>query len=100
MPRYEYSEGSSNKFWEITLDGNNVVTHYGRIGSDGQSTTKPFKDAGEAKNAYDKLIAEKTKKGYTLAGAAPAAVAEKAPQSAAPANKLIVRLDRWMKENR
>jgi cell wall assembly regulator SMI1/predicted DNA-binding WGR domain protein len=99
MPRYEFSEGSSNKFWEITLQGNDVVTHYGRIGSDGQSTTKSFKDSAEAKHAYDKLIAEKTKKGYTLAGTAPA-TAEAAPSSAAPSNKLIARLDTWMKKNR
>src|SRR5215831_9414919 len=68
MPRYEFSEGSSNKFWEITLEGSTFTTTYGRIGSDGQSTTKSFKSDAEAKKAYDKLIAEKVKKGYELVG--------------------------------
>jgi uncharacterized protein (TIGR02996 family) len=68
MPRYELSEGTSNKFWEIELDGASFTTRYGRIGSDGQTTTKEFKSVGEAKKAYEKLIEEKVKKGYSLAG--------------------------------
>ncbi len=67
MPRYEMVEGSSSKFWEITLDGASFTTTYGRIGTDGQSTTKEWKNEAEAKKQYDKLIAEKTKKGYELA---------------------------------
>ena len=103
MPRYEFSEGSSNKFWEITLKDNAVVTHYGRIGAEGQATTKSFKNAAEAKSAYDKLIAEKSKKGYVLKGgtAAPPS-AEKTPAASAPSaeNPLITRLDAWLKKNR
>src|SRR5258708_31409108 len=74
MPRYELSEGTSNKFWEVTVNGNDVITHYGRIGSAVQSTTKSFSSPAEAQAARDKLIAEKTKKGYVLKGpgAAPA----------------------------
>src|SRR3954471_13456015 len=67
MPRYELVEGTSSKFWEITLDGASFTTTYGRIGTDGQSTTKEWKNEAEAKKQYDKLIAEKTKKGYELA---------------------------------
>jgi uncharacterized protein (TIGR02996 family) len=71
---FEFSEGSSSKFWEISLDGTTVTTRYGKIGSDGQSTPKAYKSAGEAKAEHDKLVAEKTKKGYQLVrGAAPAA---------------------------
>jgi uncharacterized protein (TIGR02996 family) len=66
MPRYEFSEGTSNKFWEIELEGSSFTTRYGRIGTDGQETTKDFKSPAEAKKAYDKLIAEKEKKGYEL----------------------------------
>ena len=40
MPRYEFSDGKSNKFWQIELSGNSFTTTYGRIGTDGQSTTK------------------------------------------------------------
>jgi len=37
MPRYELSEGTSNKFWEITLDGSAFTTVWGRIGTAGQT---------------------------------------------------------------
>jgi uncharacterized protein (TIGR02996 family) len=50
------------------------VTRYGKIGTDGQKTIKAFKTAGEAKAEHDKLVAEKTRKGYALkSGDAPAA---------------------------
>ncbi len=68
MPRYEFSEGSSNKFWEIKLDGKSFTTTYGKIGTGGQTTVKTEASPAEAKKQYEKLIAEKTKKGYTLVG--------------------------------
>jgi predicted DNA-binding WGR domain protein len=87
MARYEFSEGTSNKFWEITLEGTSFTTRYGKIGTDGQSTTKSFASEALAKKEHDKLVAEKTKKGYTLAGgaAAPAPAPAKAPAATAPA---------------
>jgi uncharacterized protein (TIGR02996 family) len=68
MPRYEFEEGNSSKFWEIEISGNAVTTTWGKIGTDGQSKEKPFADAAAAKKEYDKLIKEKTGKGYELAG--------------------------------
>jgi predicted DNA-binding WGR domain protein len=68
MPRYEFKEGSSNKFWEITLDGSSFTTKYGRIGSDGQETIKDWDDDDKAKTEYDKIIAKKVKEGYKLVG--------------------------------
>jgi len=68
MPRYEFSEGSSNKFWEINLSGKSFTTTYGKIGTSGQTTIKSWKDNAEAKKEYEKLIGEKTKKGYELVG--------------------------------
>jgi len=124
MPRYEFSEGTSNKYWEITLKGTDVITHYGRIGSAGQSTTKPFKSAEEAQKAYDKLIASKLKEGYVEAsggagkegGGAGAAKeggalakpsakgqaekSESPPKDSGEGGALIERLDRWLKEAR
>lgn len=67
MPRYEFSEGTSNKFWEIELKGTSFTTTYGKVGTTGQTTLKEFPSADVAKKEYDKLIAEKTKKGYKLA---------------------------------
>ena len=64
MPRYEFSEGTSNKFWEIALSGNSFTTTYGKIGTAGQASLKTFGSEAEAKKQYDKLIAEKVKKGY------------------------------------
>ena len=93
MPRYEFSEGASNKFWDIKMRGASFTTTFGKIGSNGQIQLKEFSSASEAQKAYDKLIAEKTKKGYTLAEgsgptkAAPAAPAAKAAKAAKPAAK-------------
>src|SRR4051794_17222519 len=73
MPRYELSEESSNKLWEIELEGTSYRTTYGKIGTDGQTTLKQFGSEAEAKKEYDKSVAEKTKKGYELiAGSASA----------------------------
>lgn len=66
MARYEFSEGSSNKFWEITLEGTRYRVRYGKIGANGQTTLKDFGDEEKAKKEYDKIIAEKVKKGYVL----------------------------------
>ncbi|MCU0709597.1 MAG: WGR domain-containing protein, partial [Pirellula sp.] len=59
-----YSDGSSNKFWKIELDGSSHTVTFGKIGTTGQSQTKSFDSRDAAKKAFDKLVAEKTKKGY------------------------------------
>lgn len=66
MPRYEFKEGKSSKFWEIELDGESFTTRWGKIGTTGQETSKDFDTRADARREYDKLIAEKTKKGYLL----------------------------------
>jgi len=66
VPRYEFSEGSSNKFWEIELDGSSFTTTYGRIGTDGKTTIKEYDSEEQARKEYDKIIASKVKKGYEL----------------------------------
>jgi DNA ligase-1 len=64
-PRYfEYTDGGSNKFWEISQSGNSMTTRWGRIGSTGQSKTKGLADERAAANAVAKLIQEKTDEGY------------------------------------
>jgi len=62
--RFEFSEGSSNKFWEIRVEGESHTVRFGKIGTDGQTKTKEFESAAAARSDADKLIAEKTKKGY------------------------------------
>jgi len=61
---FEFVEGTSNKFWEVSQDGNTMTTRWGRIGSAGQSKTKTFADAQAAANAMAVLIEEKTDEGY------------------------------------
>jgi uncharacterized protein (TIGR02996 family) len=67
--RYEFSEGTSNKFWQIALSDKSFTTTFGKIGASGQTTIKKFGSAEEAKKEHDKLVAEKVKKGYKLVGA-------------------------------
>jgi predicted DNA-binding WGR domain protein len=83
MPRYEFQEGTSSKFWEIALEGASFTTTYGRIGTDGQSSMKEYDSEEKAKKEYDKLIAEKVKKGYTLVSEAGGASPPPATLSAA-----------------
>ena len=64
-PRYfEFVEGASSKFWEISQAGTTMTTRWGRIGSAGQSKTKSFADQQAAANAMAVLIEEKTDEGY------------------------------------
>ncbi len=80
MPRYEFSEGTSNKFWDIQLTGSSFTTTWGKIGTAGQMATKSFASDSQARQEHDKLVAEKVKKGYLLAGGG----ATPAPAGATP----------------
>lgn len=62
---FEFIGGSSRKFWEVSVDGANLVVRYGRIGSAGQSRTKPCADPAAARAQADRLIAEKLAEGYS-----------------------------------
>jgi len=88
MRRFELVEGSASKFWEIEqTDSNELNLRWGRIGTAGQSQTKAFADAGKAKAALDKLVKEKTGKGYAEASvAADASIG----RTAAPVQKAAV----------
>ena len=62
--KFEYSDGKSHKFWNVLQKGSSVTTTYGRIGTDGQSKTKDLADTAAAKKELEKLIKQKTSKGY------------------------------------
>ena len=91
--RFEYSEGGSNKFWDIERAGSTLTIKFGKIGANGQMQLKAFGSDAEAIAAHAKLVAEKTKKGYVEAGngkaasAKPKAKAGKPAASPAPAAK-------------
>lgn len=61
---FEFSEGSSDKFWEVKRSGNEVIVKFGRKGTNGQEKAKSFANESAAKKYYDDIIVEKTKKGY------------------------------------
>jgi DNA ligase 1 len=61
---FEYQDGNSHKFWEVTIQNNELTTRWGRVGTDGQTKTKSLHSPESARIEADKLIAEKTKKGY------------------------------------
>lgn len=55
---------ASSKFWEVSQDGVEVTVRFGKIGASGQTTKKEFDSEADAEAHVEKLIAEKTKKGY------------------------------------
>jgi len=86
MRRFEFADSSSNKFWEVEQEDSDLNVRWGKIGTQGQSQTKSFADNAKCKAAMDKLIAEKTGKGYVEVGAAPAAsIGKSTPKPAASA---------------
>ena len=70
MRRFELSDGSSDKFWEVSRSGSDVTVHYGRIGTNGQTKLKDLGSEDKAKANVEKLIREKTAKGYVEVGGA------------------------------
>jgi DNA ligase 1 len=65
---FEFVEGKSSKFWEISVSGCEVTVRYGRIGAEGTTKIKAHADAKTARQEADKLITEKTEKGYVESG--------------------------------
>ncbi|MCU0491161.1 MAG: DUF4132 domain-containing protein [Chloroflexaceae bacterium] len=80
---FQFTEGPSQKFWRIGLDGASTTVTYGRLGTAGQTQSKNYADAAAAQAAYNKLIAEKVKKGYSEVGT-PATLATSATPPAPP----------------
>ncbi|MBS0263060.1 MAG: DNA ligase [Planctomycetes bacterium] len=61
---FEFVEGNSSKFWEVSVAGADVIVRFGRIGTQGQSQTKSFPSLDRAQQHADRLITEKQDKGY------------------------------------
>jgi predicted DNA-binding WGR domain protein len=64
MSRYELIEGTSRKFWDVSLRGTKLTVRWGRIGTEGQSKVFEFPTAAAAGDRQTELIREKTAKGY------------------------------------
>lgn len=69
--RFELVDDKSRKFWEIWIDGPQVHTAYGRIGTGGQTTVKTEASDAAAEKLAAKLVREKTGKGYLEVTAVP-----------------------------
>ena len=59
---FEFRSGSSRKFWRIVKNGSKITTHYGKIGTLGQMTTKDYGSKVDKK--FDSLLKSKKDKGY------------------------------------
>lgn len=68
MRRFEFSDSTSNKFWEVDVKGKTLNVTFGKIGTKGQSKPKDFAAPEKAKAEMEKLIKEKTGKGYVEVG--------------------------------
>jgi predicted DNA-binding WGR domain protein len=89
--RFEFEEDGSSKFWEVVVAGNVCTVRFGKIGSAGQKKPKSLASPEAAQKEMDKLVREKTGKGYEEVKPkgvkAPKAVEapKAAPAAAAPA---------------
>ena len=65
MKRYfTFTDDKSSKFWQIDPSGNAFTVTFGKIGTAGQSQTKTFDTTDRCQQEADKLVREKTNKGY------------------------------------
>ena len=87
MQRYEFNDGKSSKFWQIEQVGSELHISWGKIGTSGQSQVKDFDTEAKATAAKDKLVKEKTGKGYVAAGEAPMAAGASVKLKAEPKAK-------------
>ena len=71
MRRFEFVDGTSNKFWEAKTEGPKLLVRFGRIGGTWQESDKLLANAEKANAEMEKLIREKTRKGYLEVGGKP-----------------------------
>lgn len=79
MSRREFhcTEDGASKFWAVEVSGTRCSVQFGRLGTSGQTQVKEYPSEQAAKSAAEKLIAEKTRKGY-------AEVAKANPETSSP----------------
>jgi predicted DNA-binding WGR domain protein len=64
MRRFEFQEGASHKFWEVSVGQDELTVRFGKVGTQGQTKTKSFESLDAMLEQAEKLIAEKLRKGY------------------------------------
>ncbi|MDQ3339119.1 MAG: WGR domain-containing protein [Myxococcota bacterium] len=85
MQRFEFSEGTSNKFWEVMVSGSALTTRWGKIGGSVNQRVAELGSPAAAIKERDKLIREKTGKGYLEVGAKAKTIAARTASMAKPA---------------
>jgi predicted DNA-binding WGR domain protein len=60
----ECPSSSGGKFWECTLNGTGTSVTYGKVGAAGSTQVKDHGSEEAARKFFDKMVKEKTKKGY------------------------------------
>ena len=95
MPKqyYELTDDKSAKFWEVEQKGSAVHLRWGKIGTNGQSKVKELDSKEDATKEIEKLIHQKTKKGYISAKASTVTKSSivKAKTIAKPAKKIVAK---------
>ena len=65
MKRFFYcQEKGSNKFWNIEIETNRLIVCFGKVGTAGRNNIKVFENRDLAAKEAEKLIKEKSRKGY------------------------------------
>ncbi len=62
--RFEMVAGTSSKFWEVRVVGSTLSVTFGRLGTDGTRKDKKLASPAAAAKEAEKLVREKTGKGY------------------------------------
>ncbi len=65
MRTFQFSDAKSHKFWNIDVTDTSFTVTYGKIGTAGQTQIKDWPTAEKAQSEAEKLVREKTGKGYT-----------------------------------
>lgn len=84
MRRFECTEGSASKFWEVAVEGKSLTTRWGRIGTQGQMKSKELASEAAAQHEMDKLIRSKLTECYVEIGVESGTAVSKAPPKAKP----------------
>lgn len=88
---FELKDGTSSKFWEIEIAGRSHTVRFGRVGKSGQTRTKEFTTASEARGSRDKLIRQKVAKGYKQTDASGTDIVQRQTTSSAKPRAVPVR---------
>ena len=59
-----YNDNKSQKFWIIDAAGSDIMVNFGKLGTNGRFQITEYDDETKCQKAADKLILQKTKKGY------------------------------------